>query len=629
MFNYKHLTMLEDTKDNLLNADGVIENSHDAIINSINENNAETSEDLSIEEVKSIEIKDYESMEMTELVDEMKDLITNYNISEIKDPVENIKKTFLNKYHEMLDEKKKVFIEENPGVSILDFSYEFPLKQKLDQVYNLYRDKKNNHFQSIQENLKKNLNDRKLIIKEIKELIDNSSDYQAALKPFNHLRERWKSSGPIPRDQYNIVWNDYHFHVERFYDQLHLDREARDKDFKNNYEQKLKLVEKAKELLAYNDIFKAFKELQILHRVWKEEIGPVSKEFRESLWKDFSDVTKLLHDKKEQFYAEVQKHEEANFELKQQIIQDLKVINQEKTITHSDWQSKISKVENLRDQFLKIGRVASDKHEILWNDLKEQLRVFNQSKNAYYKDIKKEQQENLKIRMNMIEQVHQLKDSDDFENVSNVLKKLQEDWKNVGHVPRKYADDLWKEFKEACNYFFDRFHDYRKNNVSEEMDNFNKKKEYLETLKSFNLQGDHQKDLEDIKLHIENWKAIGPVPQFRRHIEGKFNKILDALFDKLSMSKRDSELVKFNNKLTSLIENDETKKIQYEMSYVQKKIDEVQSDIFQLQNNVMFFQNANSDNPLMKDINKNIERHQDELALWKEKLQVIRSLLNK
>lgn len=619
--------MLEEIKDNLQNADGIENHSQSEIINTINQDNAEIGEAISSQDSVAIELKDYDSLEMTDLVDELNHLVNTFHINEIKDHVESIRKAFLNKFNDMIDEKKKNYIEENPEASILDFYYEFPLKNKFEQVYNNYRDKKNKHFQSIQENLKKNLKEKQTIIEELKSLIDSSTDYQAALKPFNLLRDRWKASGAIPRDQYNIVWNNYHFHIERFYDQLHLDREARDKEFKNNYEQKLKLIVRAKELLNESDIHKAFKELQILHRVWKEEIGPVSKEYRDEIWKEFSDVTKELHDKRESLYTELRAAEEDNFIVKSQLIQELKTLNQEKASSHSDWQAKITKAEAIRDSFLKAGRVAADKHEALWNDLKEELRFFNQSKNAYYKDIKKEQQDNMKLRLDMIQKVNELKDSDDFENVSAILKQLQEDWKKIGHVPRKHADDLWKQFKDSCNYFFDRFHDYRKNHVSEEMENFNKKKAYLDELKSFSLVGEHQKDLEEIKKHIENWKSIGPVPQYRRHIEGKFNKILDALFDKLSMSKRDSDLVKFNNRLTNLIENQDNRKIQQELNFVQKKVDEVQTDILQLQNNVMFIQNANSDNPLVKEINKNIDRHKEELALWKEKLDMIRKLL--
>lgn len=620
--------MLEDLKDNLHNADGTKNDNQTDIINAINEGNAEENENDTSLQSDNIELKDYDAMDMDQLVLELNELIKHQDINKVKDAIEQVRKSFLNQYNDLIDEKKTIFIEQNPDASLADFSYELPAKIKFDDAYAIFKNKRHKHYQAIAESLKNNLKERRQIIEELKSLIDESIDYQASLKPFNQLKERWKNSGPIPRDQYNIVWNDYHFHLERFYDQLHLDREARDKEFQLNLEYKQRLIDRAKELLEYADIHKAFKELQVLHRVWKEEVGPVSREHREAIWEEFSNVTKQLHEKREAFYEELQKQEEQNYLVKKEIIQSLKEKSSQNPKTHSEWQQLIKEVESLRDQFMKIGRVPADKQDEIWTDLKEELRAFNQAKNIYYKDIKKDQQENLKIRLQMIEKVNELKDSTDFETVTPILKKLQEDWKKVGHVPKKHADDLWKQFKDSCNYYFDRFHEYRKEHVSEEMENFNKKKAYLEELRSFTLEGDHHKDLEAIKKHIENWKAIGPVPQFRRHIEGKFNKILDALFDKLSMSKRESELVRYNNRLASVIEQQDNRKIQMELNFVQKKIEEVQSDILQLQNNSMFISNAKSDNPFIKEINKNIERHKEELELWKEKQEIIKNLLN-
>lgn len=620
--------MLEDLKDNLHNADGTKNDNQTDIINAINEGNAEENENDTSLQSDNIELKDYDAMDMDQLVLELNELIKHQDINKVKDAIEQVRKSFLNQYNDLIDEKKTIFIEQNPDASLADFSYELPAKIKFDDAYAIFKNKRHKHYQAIAESLKNNLKERRQIIEELKSLIDESIDYQASLKPFNQLKERWKNSGPIPRDQYNIVWNDYHFHLERFYDQLHLDREARDKEFQLNLEYKQRLIERAKELLEYADIHKAFKELQVLHRVWKEEVGPVSREHREAIWEEFSNVTKQLHEKREAFYEELQKQEEQNYLVKKEIIQSLKEKSSQNPKTHSEWQQLIKEVESLREQFMKAGRVPSDKQDEIWTDLKEELRAFNQAKNVYYKDIKKDQQENLKIRLQMIEKVNELKDSTDFETVTPILKKLQEDWKKVGHVPKKHADDLWKQFKDSCNYYFDRFHEYRKEHVSEEMENFNKKKAYLEELRSFTLEGDHHKDLEAIKKHIENWKAIGPVPQFRRHIEGKFNKILDALFDKLSMSKRESELVRYNNRLASVIEQQDNRKIQMELNFVQKKIEEVQSDILQLQNNSMFISNAKSDNPFIKEINKNIERHKEELELWKEKQEIIKNLLN-
>src|SRR5690606_8332530 len=173
----------------------------------------------------------------------------------------------------------------------------------------------------------------------------------------------------------------------------------------------------------------------------------------------------------------------------------------------------------------------------------------NVQKNNFYKDIKKEQNDNLIKKQALVEQAKSLSEGTDFDAVTPAMKKIQEDWKHIGHVPRKYSDSLWKEFKQICNAYFDRLHAERNKEIEVEMQNFDNKKQYLETLKDFELTGDHKTDLDAIKVHIENWKKIGTVAEITIHMDRKFNKILNALFDKLNVSKKEAELVKFNNKI--------------------------------------------------------------------------------
>src|SRR5690554_6611268 len=548
--------MLEEKNDNLHEADGInSENDKNTIVDQINNENAEDSEDTSIEEQKELPAIDYESLSLEDLTDQLEQLLQKHKIMAIREHAEAVKKAFYQQYNELLDEKRTQFLEENPDAFASDFQYELPIKKQFDTLLDEYRTKRNTHYKSLQDQLKKNLNDRNQIIEELKELVDNTANFNTALKDIQHLRDRWKAVGPIPKDNYNHVWNNFHFHLERFYDQLHLDREARDLDFKNNLEQKQKLIELAKELLDEQDIKKAFRELQTLHRVWKEEVGPVSKDVREAVWEEFSLITKQLHDKREAFQNEIKAKEQENLEQKLVIIEQIENLISEDVSSHNEWQKRIKKAEELRQQFLDIGRIPSENIEENWGIFKDVFRRFNALKNNFYKEIKKEQQDNLSKKQALIEQAKQLSESTDYENVTPVMKKIQEDWKHIGHVPRKHSDKLWKEFKTACNAYFDRLHNERNKELEVEMQNFDRKKAYLDELKSFDFQGDHKTDLDAIKGHIDNWKAIGPVPHHRRHIEGKFNKLLDTFFEKLSMSKKEAELIKFSNRIEYLVEN--------------------------------------------------------------------------
>ena len=602
----------------------IIEDDNHSAITAIQNVNAEESEDETLKDRHHIEMMDYETLSMEELVDELSVLVAVEKVMSVKDHVEELKKSFLSKYYHFIDEKKEEFHAENPETTE-DFHYHFPLKIKFDQLYTSYRERKNTHFQSLQNSLKSNLDNRLAIVEELKNLIHSQEAISVTLKQFNDIRERWKVAGPIPKDKYNHVWNNYHFHLENFYDILHLDREIRDLDFKHNLEQKLKIIARVEELNQEEDINKAFRELQDLHRIWKEDIGPVSRDHREEIWNKFSDLTKQLHDKREGYYEKFREIEETNLVAKKELIAQIEVLAQEKVNSHSAWLGQIDKVENLREAFFKTGKVPSEMNEETWAAFKVAVRNFNVLKNSFYKEIKKDQNDNLSKKQALVAKAIELKDSTDFAATTPLMKQIQEEWKTIGHVPRKFSDKIWGEFRAACNEYFEKLKEQKSEVNEDEVAAFENKKAYLETLRSFELVGDHKTDLDAIKAHIETWKSFGKVPFPRRHIEGKFNKILDALFEKLSASKKDNEMARFANRLDNLAHSD-TRKLDNEKVFMMRKIDEVQNDIFQLENNIQFFSNAKSDNPFVKEVLKNIERQKEELATWKEKLKQLRNL---
>lgn len=627
--------MSEATHDNLHNADGQDQMEQldgvtiisQSVLEEIDNSNAEENEDDSIKEKHEIPVLDYDAMSMEALTDELEKLVNNEKVMAIKDHVEGIRKAFSDKYHHFIDEKKEEFLAQNNEEG-LDFEYHFPLKNKFDGIYNAYKASKAKHFKQLQNNLEQNFAVRESLIEELKNLIDSGdSSISDMFKKVNDIRERWKNAGAIPRDKYNILWNNYHFHMERFYDIMHLDKEARDLDLKNNLEQKQLIIAKAKELLNEADVMKAFRELQLLHRVWKEEIGPVDREHREAIWNEFSEITKQMHDKREGLYAEARAKESDNLAVKNEIISQIIALGNEKIDSHSGWQAQIQKMEALREAFFKAGKVPAEVTEETWANFKNAVRSFNANKNVFYKDIKHEQNENLNKKLALVEKAKSLQDSSDFAATTPIMKKIQDDWKKIGHVPRKYSDSVWKDFKDACNAYFDRMHEARNAETSEEVEAFEKKKAFLEELKSFALTGEHKADLDAIKAHIATWKTFGKVPFNRRHIEGKFNKILDALFEKLSMSKKDTEMMRFNNRLEQLAEGDDRRALEQEQFFIRKKIDEVQSEIFQLENNIQFISSSSKgENPFIKEVQKSIERHKDDLKLWKEKLQQIKNM---
>jgi len=566
---------------------------------------------------------DYSQLTELELISELKSIIHSKPVQQIKDTVENIKNEFNLKFQEGLEKNKESFLAE--GGNIIDFYYTTPEKKEFDSFYYHYKDKRSTYYKNLQKDQKANLTKREEIIEELKSLFNAKENTSTIYKRFRDIQERWFETGSIPRDKYNTVWNNYHHHVENFYDILHLDREFRDRNFKQNLEHKLRLIGRAEELTKEENNSKAFRELQMLHKMWKEEIGPVAKEFSDDIWEKFSAATKIIHDKRNEYLEEQEKVAEKNVDLKIELINNIASLTETaKNKGHQTWQNTIKKVQELRDQFFESGKVPRSKNKEIWNSFKEATRNFNKEKNAFYKGQKKEQFDNLAKKKELIKVAQDNKDGDDFETLTPLMKKIQADWKKIGHVPRKDSDKIWKEFKAICNHYFDRLHSQKDEANKEELANFEAKKTFLESLKSLTLEGDHSKDIAAITSKIKEWKGLGRVPYTKKNIEQDFNKTLDTLFEKLDVDKKQIELIKFENKLNSFVSEEDDRKLKNEEFFISKKVGEIKNEIRQLENNLLFFKHVKDDNPMVKDVHKNISKQKENLNTWIEKLKKVR-----
>ncbi|MFJ1491603.1 DUF349 domain-containing protein [Capnocytophaga canis] len=569
----------------------------------------------------------YEAMSLDALKQEFKKLLHTEKVQAIKKHVDAIKNEFDKKYEELLEEKKEEYIAD--GGEEYDFKYEHPLHREFYALVSEYRDKRNQYYKDLEVVHQENLIKRREIIEEIKNLINVEENINTTFKHFQQLQDRWRKAGAVSHSEYNDLWNNYYHHVENFYDFIDLSRDLRDIDFKRNLEEKQKIVEKA-EALAESDVdpIKAFHELQLLHKVWKEDIGPVAREYREEIWHRFSNATKAVHEKRQYYFDNLDKMYEANAVKKNEIIEKLKTVAERKITTHGAWQKGIKEVENLREQFLNTGRVPNTLTEEIWHKFKEVVREFNRKKNSYYKNLKKEQQENLEKKLALLEIAKNNKDSQDWEAVTPVMKKIQEDWKAIGNVPKKNTDKIWKEFRKACNDYFDQYHKAVRNNQNKEFEALEKKKEFLDKIKEYQLGDNREKELETLQGFVEQWDSFGKVPHAKKGIDLKFHKIIDSFYKKLDFDKQEIELIKYNNKLERLANDDNEDLLTNEMMFVRRKIDEIKAEVLQLENNLQFFSNVDDKNPLVRDVIRNINHQKETLETWKAKLRELRTLQN-
>jgi len=586
-------------------------------IDEIEKSVAEEAEKEDEKEDDSLPQIDYSKLSLEELVDALKKLLNDNAAHKIKSQVEKIRSSFNKKFGKLLAEKKAQFLE--AGGNTIDFKFNSPVKEEYNKLLSEYKRTRDAYYSELENRLNENLEKRLLVIERLKALIDEA-DPKTMYTVFKEIQDSWRQIGPVPKTRYNDTWKIYHFHVERFYDLLHLSKDYRDLDFKNNLEEKLKIIAEAEALTLEKDVNYAAKKLQDLHKAWKEDIGPVASEMREEIWKKFSNATKKIHDRRHEHYKEMRSKVQEIIEKKLEVIQELNNYDFSKNDSHNDWQKSIKEIEKLRQKYFDAGKLPYAKSEEVWQKFKAATKRFNAAKNAFYKQEKSGQQDNLKKKLALIKIAESFKDSEDWEEATNTMKKIQSDWKKIGHVPRKFSDDIWKKFKAACNHYFDRYHQ-QKNAISKEQQAIvDAKKEFLEKLK------ETKKATKDsLTKAINDWNDLGRLPRKFRHLDGKFNKQLDLLLDKLSVDKTEFTMLKFTNTIDGLVDDNESRKLESEEIFIRKKIDEIKREIQQLENNLGFFQNADEKNPLVVNVKNQVKDFKENLDVWKQKLSYIKN----
>ncbi|NQX82031.1 MAG: DUF349 domain-containing protein [Flavobacteriaceae bacterium] len=556
-----------------------------------------------------------DTLSLEELNQKFKELVKSDDISTTRPIVDTLKNEFNKKQNLIIKDKKEAFTAD--GSSEEDFFYSTIDKTKFEELQSEYRVKKNSFYKTREESQKDNLQKREDLVEELKTLIENA-DYRTMYGEFNKIQERWRNIGSTASSTYNQTWGNYKHHVNRFYELLHLNNDLREKDYALNLEKKQNIVIKAKELLALDNTNKAFTELQELHIIWKEETGPVAKEFSEVIWKEFSEITKKIHDAKNEINKQARKEMEQNYELKLNSVQAISDYAYQENSTHEDWQNSIKEMEDLKDVFFAIGKTFQSKQKIAWSKFNDAIKGYNNAKNSFYKNIKSSQQDNLIQKTALLEIAKSLDTIEDSSLATNECKRIQAEWKKIGHVPRKNSDKIWKEFKEACNGFFDNMKSNKNKPTEIQAQAFKNKELFFEDISS----QEAPTSLDSINDYSKTWASFETPRSLSKELDSKFNKfILDSL-KSLNIDKSESEMILYRFKIDELASN--RKKLEDELFFVRKKKEEIEKEIRVLQNNIGFF---SSNNSFVDEVNKNIENMSKSLNKWAAKLRYLNDKL--
>ncbi|WP_120488695.1 DUF349 domain-containing protein [Bergeyella cardium] len=491
-----------------------------------------------------------------------------------------------------------------------DFSWEHPQLAKLSGLNNIFKKKYNEFRKELEEELEKNKQTRLEIIEKLKNLYLNSDLETNLFKEIRKIKEEWANAGQVAKNEFKLINNNYFYHLNQFYELLNLNKEYLEQEYAHNLEKRRQIISRAKELLEEPVIQKALNELQYLHKLWKEEAEPVAEELRESTWEEFKAISNEVHNRKAQLTEQIEKEQAENLIRKNQIIEEIKrLIEESKDKGHDFWQKAISKVDKLRQEFLNTGSVSKAFSNKNWSEFNSVLKEFNTIKNNFYKDLKALQSANLKAKKALIKIAKDNVNSEDWEAGLTLFKKLQEDWKKIGHVPRSASNKIWEEFHNACNTFFANFRE-KTNAESENWKmNFKAKSALLEELK---ILTDEEGSIAKIERIKNEWNAIGKVPKEKIAINREFNKVLK---EKLKLN----NISVFDINETSLPEDKLTEKARK----IKKQIADLEAEVVKMENNINFFNNATRENPLLQESFTKIDEKKAQIEALKKSLHNI------
>ncbi len=534
--------------------------------------------------------------------------------------VRDLQQSFDSQFLKVLQTKKAEFIEE--GGNEIDFYFAPDYKKNFSALLKEYKQKKGKHFKELEASQKANLNRKKEIIEEIKSLIDQSEHNNSSYRQFKNLQEAFHNTGLVPRNEANNIWQTYKFHVERFYDFLHLNRDLRDADFKHNYTEKLKIIERAEALAKETDVISSIRELNVLHRLWKNDLGPVAKEHREDLWNRFQAATKAIHHLKNEYNKNIDSIHSENLVLKDKLLNDIAAVIESAPANHNAWQNAIKKVHGLKEQFHSVGRVPKNENKRLWNTFRELSREFNQAKNIFYKEQKSQEKQFIEAKKALIQEVATILDDPNWRDYVGRMKAVQTDWKKTGRISRKLSNKLWEEFKALTNLYFDRLKNKVEALSAADQAQLASQNNFVEALLKTEAPTTPKKLENFIDEQAEQWLSLNPRPN--SPAQKKLIQHLVQLWEATSLSAKDKATQKFNTQL-ALIKNDEAG-LNKEHTFLKKKIDEINTELIQLQNNLQFFSSSSNDNPVVVEVTTKIEKLSTQKEAFEEKTNAIKSL---
>ena len=505
---------------------------------------------------------------------------------------------------EQTAEEQEVVEETEETVSENPFA---EIEKGFKDLYNRYRKEKADYNRQLDKEREDNLAAKEQVIVDLKNLIEKQEDVNATFPEFREIQNRWRAAGPVPAQNFRNINETYQLYVEQFYDMVKINRELRDLDFKKNLEAKEQFCQAAEQLAENSNVVEAFRELQKLHEQWKE-YGPVAKEYREQIWDRFKAATAVINKKYQAFFEGLKEQQAENLAKKTVLCEKVEEIAQREVLSSNQWNAFSKEIEDVQKEWKLIGFASKKDNQKIYDRFRAACDNFYGRKREFYTEYKDSMNANLEKKVALCEEAEALKTSTEWKKATDQFISLQKQWKEIGAVPRKKSDLLWKRFRAACDEFFAE----RDKNAKPENDfygNLKAKQALIAEIKAYELKGDGS-DAEAMQEFQKRWQEIGFVPFKEKDNVAKAYK--DALNEKFPRGQRRSG----------------GKAPKSEMERLIIKYNQLEQDVVTYENNIGFFSMSKNAEPLIKQMQERIAQAKAELNELAAKIRELKEAEN-
>ncbi|MBQ5608913.1 MAG: DUF349 domain-containing protein [Rikenellaceae bacterium] len=553
-----------------------------------------------------------------ELIELFAQLLETKPVQNLRGDAEAIKIAFYKLRRVEVEAQRKEFLD--AGGNEEEFSPSVDGEEvSLKELFARYRKMRDEFVAGLENAKEENLKVKLAIIDELKELVNSDETLNHTFNKFRELQQRWKETGPVPQANVKDTWETYNLHVENFYNFIKINKELRDLDLKKNYEAKISLCEQAETLVMDSSIVSAFRKLQKLHDEWRET-GPVANEFKEPLWERFKLASSRINKAHQEHFESLKGEQQKNLEMKTELCVKAEELSEQMITSRKEWNKANDRLLEIQKVWKTIGFAPKKDNTRIYERFRNACDRFFALKRDYYAQLKAEMDHNLQLKNEICEAAESIKDSEDWKKTADELIALQKRWKEIGTVSRRHSDAVWKRFRAACDYFFERKAAHFSSVDNEQERNLQAKRELLEQMKACDVK---EGGFEAIKTFQRKWNEIGYVPiKHKDALQKQYKEVVDAMFATLRGSEHDRSMDRFRSKLSSMKASGE-KRLRSERERLYNKVKQLEADIALLENNIGFFAHSKNAESMINDVRVKIAKAKAEMAETIEKVKLI------